>query len=126
MKRLWIAVALLAVAAGLCTVTTLYQHRQIDRLTANLDRLESAYAVGDMPQAERLAKQVVADYTAVGKILYCFVAHSDLADSQETVAMLPALLQQGGEEELKMELARLREQLAYLRGVDDPTIGNIL
>lgn len=126
MKRLWIAVALLAVAVGLCTVTTLYQHRQIDQLTANLDRLESAYTAGDMAQAERLAKQVVADYTAVGKILYCFVAHSDLADSQETVAMLPALLQQGGEEELKMELARLREQLAYLRGVDDPTIGNIL
>ena len=126
MKRLWIAVALLTIAMGLCAVTTIYQHRQIDRLTATLDRLETAYEAGDIPEASRLAKQVVADYAAVGKILYCFVAHSDLADSQETVAMLPALLQQGGEEELKMELARLREQLAYLRSVDDPTIGNML
>ena len=101
MKRLWIAAALLAIAMGLCAVTTLYQHRQIDRLTATLDRLETAYDAGDMPEAKRLAEQVVADYTAIGKILYCFVAHSDLADSEETVAMLPALIRQDGEEELK-------------------------
>lgn len=126
MKRLWIAMALLAVAVGLCVATTLYQHRQIDRLSATLDRMESAYIAGDMSQARQLAQQVAEDYAAIGERLYCFVAHSELADSQETVAVLPALLRQGGEEELKMELARLREQLEYLRGVDDPTLWNIL
>ncbi len=126
MKRLWIAAALLVVVVGLCVATTLYQHRQIDKLLGTLDELESAYALGDYPKAGQLAQQVVDDYAKVSRVLYCFVAHGDLADSQETVVMLPALLRQGGEEELKMELARLREQLDYLRRVDDPTIWNIL
>ena len=126
MRRLWIAVGLLAIAAGLCLSATLYQHRQIDRLLDTLDQMETAYDNGNVDKAHQLAEDLVADYEAVGRVLYCFIAHSDLADSQETVAVLPALLLQGGEEELRMEIARLREQFGYLRGVDDPTIGNIL
>ena len=113
-------------AAGLCLSATLYQHRQIDRLLDTLDQMETAYDNGNVDKAHQLAEDLVADYEAVGRVLYCFIAHSDLADSQETVAVLPALLLQGGDEELRMEIARLREQFGYLRGVDDPTIGNIL
>ena len=42
-----------------------------------------------------------------------------------TAAMLPALLQHGGEEELRMELARIREQLRHLRIIDDPLPENL-
>lgn len=126
MKRLWIAVGLLAVAVGLCVTATLYQHRQIDRMLGTLDRLETAYTAGDSAEAHRLAEQLATDYEATGQVLYCFIAHKELADSQETVAVLPALLRQGGEEELRMEIARLREQFRYLRDVDDPTVWNIL
>lgn len=126
MKRLWIAVGLLTAAVGLCVTVTLYQHRQIDRLLGTLDRLETAYIVGDTAEAHRLAEELVVDYEAVGRVLYCFTAHNELAESQETVAVLPALLRQSGEEELRMEIARLREQFGYLRSVDDPSIWNIL
>lgn len=126
MKRLWIAAALLLVTAALCVTTTLYQHRQIDRLLNTLGRLEQAYTAGDTEAAHRLAEELVADYERVGRVLYCFVPHEELAESQETVAVLPALLRQGGEEEFKMELARLREQFGYLRSVDDATVWNIL
>ena len=126
MKRLWIAVALLLTAVGLCVTCTAYQHRQIDRLLSTLEQIETAYAVGDGQQAHQLTRQLVADYQRVGQVLYCFVPHEDLADSQETVAMLPALLNQGGEEEFRMEIARLKEQFGYLRGVDDFRLENIL
>lgn len=126
MKRLWIAAGLLVATVVLCLSTTLYLHRQIDRLLGTLERLEQAYTIGDTEQAHRLAEDLTADYEQVGRILYCFVPHEELAESQETVAVLPALLRQGGEEEFKMELARLREQFGYLRSVDDATVWNIL
>ena len=127
MKRLWVAVALLGVAISLCVSASLYQHRHIDRMLGTLDRLEAAYAAGDSPEAQRLARQLAEEYKAVGRVLYCFIAHSDLAESQETVTLLPALLQQGGrQEELGMEIARLREQLLHLREIDDPLWQNIL
>ncbi len=126
MKRLWVAVALLGVAVALCLAASLYQHRQIDRMLDTLDRLETAYDAGDIGEAKRQAEQLVTDYKAVGRVLYCFIAHSDLAESQETVTLLPALLGQGDQEELKMEIARLREQLRYLREIDDPLWQNIL
>lgn len=126
MKRLWIAVGLLSLAVALCIGTNLYHHRQIDRLMNTLDGLEQAYTVGDRDRAHRLAEQLVTDYEKVGRVLYCFIAHEELADSQETVAMLSALLNQGGEEEFRMEIARLREQFAYLRSVDDFLLHNIL
>lgn len=126
MKRLWIAAGLLAVAILLCAVTTQYQHRQIDRMLSILERLEETYAAGDLDKARELAENLVKEYEKVSGVLYCFVAHSDLADSQETIALLPALLHQNGQEELKMEIARVRKQLQYLRGVDDPSLSNIL
>ncbi len=127
MKRLWVAVALLGLAASLCVCASLYQHRHIDRMLDTLDQLESAYAAGDIPKAQRLAEQLAKDYEAAGRVLFCFIAHGDLAQSQETVALLPALLQQNSQqEELNMEIARLREQLLHLRGIDDPLWQNIL
>lgn len=126
MKRLWIGVALLGVALGLCLGTSLYQHHQIDGMLSLLDEIEKAYALGDTATAQSLAEQLCHDYEATGRVLYCFIAHSDLEESQETVALLPSLLRQGKQEELTMEIARLREQLLYLRSIDDPLWQNIL
>ena len=126
MKRLWIAAGLLVLAAGLCLFGSIYQHRQIDQMLVTLDRLEATYEAGDTAQAYQLAKELSDQYTRVGKVLYCYIAHNDLAESQETAAVLPALLLQSGQEEMKMEIARLREQLRYLRCIDDPLWENIL
>ena len=126
MKRLWIAAALLILAAGLCVTAGLYQHRSIDGMLARLEDMERAFAAGDRETARRLAEEIAEEYETVGAVLFCFVPHNDLADSQETVTMLPTLMAQGGEEELRMEMARLREQLTYLRGIDDPLWRNIL
>lgn len=126
MKRLWLAAGLLLLVADACLFASLYQHRQIDRMLGTLDRLEATYETGDTHEAYRLAKTLATDYARVGKVLYCYVAHNDLAESQETAAVLPALILQGGREEMKMEIARLREQLQYLRGIDDPLWQNIL
>lgn len=126
MKRLWIAVALLVLAVGLCLAASLYQHHHLDRMLDTLTLLEDTYTAGNTAEARRIAAQLAADFKAVGRVLYCFIAHDDLAESQETVTLLPALIRQGGQEEWEMEIARLREQLLYLRNIDDPLWQNIL
>ena len=126
MKRLWIAAGLLVTAVGLCVTVTLYQHRCIDDMLAKLTRLEQVYDSGDRSAARSIADDMAAEYEEAGRILFCFLPHGEMADSQETVALLPKLVADGGEEEMRMEMARLREQLTYLRGVDDPTWENVL
>jgi hypothetical protein len=126
MKRLWIAVALIGTVAGLCVITTAYQHRRTEDMLALVDAVEAAYEDGDIPAARRNAEELIAVYDGVCRIMMCYVTHSDIAESQETVRMLPALLEKGGGEEQKMEIARLREELTHLRQIDDPLPWNIL
>lgn len=126
MKRLWIAVVLLGGVVGLCIGSTLYRHHQMDAMIAALDRMESAYAQGDVPRAREWAQEMVDRYDKISAVMLCFTAHSDMAESQETVKLLPALVRQGGDEELRMEIARLREELTHLWEIDDPILRNIL
>lgn len=126
MKRLWIAAGLLCVVVGLCTVTTIYQHRRAEDMLALVDAVEEAYRQGDIPAARQAAQELLETYDSACRIMMCFTAHSDMAESQETVRLLPTLLQANGGEELGMEIARLREELTHLRNVDDPLLWNIL
>lgn len=125
MKRLYIAAALLAVVTVLCLLSHRYQHRQIDRMLQDLNRIEELARAGDadvIPLAEKFA----AAYRRVSDRISCYVPHGELTQSRETAAILPTLLREGGEEELYMEIARLRSQLLYLQQIDDPLLRNIL
>ena len=126
MKRLWIAAALLVAVVGLCIGAELYQHRRTEDLMTTLERLENAYAAGNTEEALVIARQLEKQYEGISRVMYCFIAHSDLSESQETVAMLPTLVERGEAEELHMEIARLRKELRYLRNIDDPLLQNIL
>ena len=126
MKRLYVAVALLAAVISLCVLTHRYQHREIDRMLAALENIETAVRRGDVDHALTQATVFAADYQQVSDWISCYVPHGELRESKETAAILPALLEQGASEELYMEIYRLRTQLATIRQVDDPILRNIL
>ena len=126
MKRLYIAAALLAAVVVTCVVTHLYQHRQFDRMTATLDRIEETYRRGDADTAIRMAEAFAEEYQRVSNLISCYVPHGELRESRETAALLPTLLREDSEPELYMEMARLRSHLTYLRQLDDPLLRNIL
>lgn len=125
MKRLWIAVALLAVVATLCVITHLYQHHRIDEMLHHLDRLETLYRQGD-PTAADEAEEFHQLYGQVCNRISSYVPHGELRESRETAALLATLMRDGNEEECYMELARMRAQLEGLRRVDDLILHNIL
>ena len=126
MKRLYIAAVLLAAVVVTCVVTHLYQHRQFDRMTATLDRIEEAYRRGDADTAIRMAEAFAEEYQRVSNLISCYVPHGELRESRETAALLPTLLREDSAVEFYMETARLRSQLTYLRQLDDPLQRNIL
>lgn len=126
MKRLWIAAALLAAVVAVCALTQVYQHRRMGALLATLDRMEMAYAAGDTGEAYALAVELGEAYEAASHVMLCYIAHSDMAESLETVALLPRLIEAGGGEELAMEIARLREEWRHLYQVDDPLLWQVL
>ena len=126
MKRLRIAVILLAGVAALCVITHLTHHRRIDRIMGQLDHIEELARGGNTEDAIHMATAFSEEYRKVSDLVSHYVAHSELRESRETAAMLPTLLQQGSEDELYMEIARLREHLRSLRQVDDPLLRNIL
>ncbi|MBQ8684184.1 MAG: DUF4363 family protein [Clostridia bacterium] len=126
MKRLWIAVFLLLIAVGVCVLSQWYLHRQTSVLLSLLTDLEDSYRAGELDTAAVLAAQVADEYPRYLGLAECFVAHSDLEDSRETAALLPSVLEQDHREELLMEIARLREQLEHLQGIDRLTWRNVL
>ncbi len=126
MKRLWLAVILLGFAVTLCIGSQLYQHRQMDILLAQLDELDKSYAAGDISRTTQIARQLAEEYRQRTALMDCYIAHGDLADSRETAALLPSILEQDNREEFLMETARLREQMEHLRGIEHPTFRNIL
>lgn len=125
MKRLWLAVALLALVLGLCVSSQTYLQQQTEAVLMNLTALEDSYRRGDLEEARRWAQWLAEEYPRRTELFYCFLAHSDLEDSRETVATLPAILEQNHLEELLTATARLREQLQHLQSIDRPTLDNV-
>lgn len=126
MKRLRIAAILLVGVAALCITTHLLHHHRINLLMEELDRIEELVKIGDTDRAVQTAEAFAATYQKVSDRVSFYVAHSELRESRETAVLLPTLLRQGSNAELHVEMARLREQLRYLRQVDDPLLRNIL
>lgn len=126
MKRLWIATVILCGVVVLCVSTGAYRHHCIDAMQSTLHRLETAYRHGDVSYAQQLAQELIHQYEQSSDLLLCYTTHSDMAESQETVALLPTLLRQDSGDELEMEIARLRAEFAYLKQIDDPLLRNIL
>ena len=126
MKRIYIALALLAAVAALCVGAHLYLHAQADRMLTALDSIENAYRKGDVETAQAQAQDFAAEYRRVIDWVSCYVAHGELRESRETAALLPSLIANGDRNGLYMEIARLRAQLEYIRQVDDAILRNIL
>lgn len=126
MKRIYIALLLLITVVFLCVLTHRYLHNEIDRMLTVLDSIEHTARQGDTAGALSQATSFATDYQRVSDWISCYVSHSELRESRETAALLPALLEQGDSEELYMEIFRLRSQLQNIQSVDDPIFRNIL
>lgn len=126
MKRLWLAGGILAAILTLCISTLIYQQRQIDTMLDSLDAVTAAYDAGEADRAYTLALSLEGDYDRRTRFFPYFMAHGDLIECRESLALLPSILKDGNTEEFHMESTRCRVQLERLAASELPILQNIL
>lgn len=126
MKRVLLALSLLALVLAACAGSLIYQQRQINRLEALTDGLENAYRSGEMDECVQKAKELADYFIRCSRVFSCYMSHNELNESLDTVVALAATLEEDNPEEFLLELAKFRQQLAQLWQIEIPHLNNIL
>ena len=126
MKRLWLAGGIFAVILTLCLTSLLYQQRQIDALLSELDTVITAFDGGDDDLAYTLSRSLEEEFAHRTRYFPLFMAHGDLIECRECIALLPSILKDGDAEEFHMESTRCRMILERIALSELPSIQNIL
>ncbi len=126
MKRLLIAVALLAAVITACVWTTRTLQRNTDYLIQSLDEMQTAFEKGDIDSARRQAEHFAAEFPRRTRTFSFFLQHGDIIQIEEIAASLPVMLKTGDENHFPSEIARCRLQLEKLNDLELPLWENIL
>ena len=110
MKRVILALVLLAVVAGLCGLSLHTQVSSTGYLLTMTEKLEEAYRIGDMEECQRLARRFPEDIWAI----------------EDTVIALPVYLETEDLQHFLSELIKCRSQLEKLYQLELPLPENIL
>ncbi len=126
MKRIWLALGIFSVILTLCILSLTYQQRQVNVLLDELETVVTVYNTGDTQRAHALALELEQEYTRRTRLFPLFMAHGDLMECREGLALLPSILKDGDTEEFHMESTRCRIQLEKLAKSELPILQNIL
>ncbi len=124
MKRLPIALVLLAIVTAIALGSLWWQTSRLDRLSAQLDALQTAAQEG----AEDVYEQAVTfekSCMQVSKGLAFLSRHTDGYPIKESACQLPFLLQQEDLAHFYAEAARCQFYIEELRRAEIPSFGNI-
>ena len=128
MKRLYIALGLVALLAVLCTVHTVYLGQLTADLSGLLAQAQEQVERGDWAGADRLTRQSKEIWVEHEGYLHTTLRHADidaiLISLDETLAFLEGSEKQPAE--YAAANARLLAQLALLVEAEVPTLTNIL
>lgn len=126
MKRVILALVLLAVVAGLCGLSLHTQVSSTGYLLTMTDKLEEAYRTGDMEECQRLARQFTEDFREQTRYFPFFMRHGDIWAIEDTVIALPVYLETEDLQHFLSELIKCRSQLEKLYQLELPLPENIL
>lgn len=125
MKRLLVAVVLLAFTVALCVGGQITVERRVERLLSALDDAAVVYRTSGADAARPYVDHLL---TRVGKeteLLPLFLPHEPVDAAAESLCLLPALLN-GDEAVFEAEVARCRERLEQLRESERLSVENLL
>ena len=124
MKRLWIAIALLAFTAVLCTGPNRLLEHSTARLLHSLDSADTAVRQNDLPAAAEAITAFCRDFEQDNRLLPLFFPHEKLDAIEESTVLLSRVVQQDAAH-LAEELARCRWHVEHLRQSERLTLTNI-
>lgn len=126
MKRLLVALVLLLTVVVLCVVSLNLQSNSIDSLIDLIEKMQQAYDKGDLGEAQEVAYKFVDEFDTQTRYFPFFMHHSDVNKVEESVVVLPILLETGNYDEFAVELAKCRSELELLDELETPIPENIL
>ena len=126
MKRVILALVLLAVVAGLCGLSLHTQVSSTGYLLTMTEKLDEAYRIGDMEECQRLARRFTEDFREQTRYFPFFMRHGDIWAIEDTVIALPVYLETEDLQHFLSELIKCRSQLEKLYQLELPLPENIL
>ena len=124
MKRLWIAVALLTVVAGVCIGSLWWQMHALDRLD---DKLTNAVRLVEQQNAnsEEAVQDFANDCLLVVETMAFLSRHVDGCPLKESATLLPVLLHAEDSNHFFAEATRAAFYIRELRRAEKPLFSNI-
>ncbi len=126
MKRVIVALILLAVVTGGSVVSFLTGEREFNYLIHLAQTAEDCYRDGDVDGALEAAEALAAEYPRRTRIFALFMSHQALTDLEKSTASLPLILLYGEPRDFTAEARRCRLMLEHLWQQEKPAPENII
>lgn len=126
MKRLIIAVIILAGVAVVSILSLNVQLSNTEYLLGELEEIQQAYDEGNRELCLTLSTEFVKTFESRTRIFPLFMRHADIGAIRESVAPLPVMLRRGMTDTSPAQLEILPYPLETLYESETPTLQNIL
>lgn len=126
MKRIYVALGILAVLVLSCVVSLRYHRQQTDALVMQIDTLVETFDPKHPETAIAPTKAFIEEYSRRTAIFPTFSRHSTLTDVECELVSLPALLEKGEPLDYTAILLRCRQRLSAFYRLELPLVENIL
>lgn len=125
MKRIYIALVLLAIIAASCVGTLLLEKKQLQAMIDLTNRMEDSCRKGNYDRALEEAITLKGEFDERTKTFALFLRHNELNAIKETVLLLPLHLEQENYPEFYLDVSRCRLLLQKQWEMDQPSLQNI-
>ena len=125
MKRVYVALALLAVITVSCIVSIRMEKKTLTHMIRMTEELERYCRAGDTENARATAVRLEDEFTDKSRSFALFLHHNVLVEIEESLVVLPDYLQYGETEHALSEIIRSRLYLQKQLEAELPTWDNI-
>ena len=126
MKRVYVAVALLSVVIVGCVISIRLEEKHLTDMIETTKQMERCCEEGNTETAEKLANQLLSEFSEKTQTFALFLHHSVLKEIEESLIALPYHLRCGETDHFLSEAARCRLLLETQLETEKPTWENIL
>jgi PBP1b-binding outer membrane lipoprotein LpoB len=125
MKRIWIALALLALVIATCVMGICYTREITEKMTQTVQEAKDAEKRGDIDTAYELSITARKDWKNAHNVLCVYMVHNDLEEIDQTLALLPELCLNGAKDTFLSECDRGLTLISSLDESVSPKFENV-
>ena len=126
MKRIYIAVILLIITAGICSYEFLFVSSSVDNYTKEIKNIERAYSQSDFEKAGKLTQKIKSDWLGTVSPMDTLLYHDYVDSISNNISKLSVYINQKDTSAFYCTCAELKNQLNSLKNSEIPNLENIV